>query len=211
VIRPTIAMLVACMIVASVSRTASIASTQQRAALRPVSDFDKITDQRQRAIALFVEAGKVLRSPRCLNCHPVERAPTQGDDRRPHSPPVTAGEDGHGGPGLPCAGCHGPENATVAEPSPTIQSIPGNPKWALAPASMAWQGQSLAAICAQLKDRTRNGGRSLTEIHDHIAHDRLVAWGWTPGSGRVPAPGTQAALGDLIAAWIAAGAYCPSS
>jgi hypothetical protein len=181
------------------------------AALRPASEFERITNPRERAIALFTEAGKVLQSPRCLNCHPVERIPTQGDDGHPHSPAVNGGEDGHGVPGLSCASCHGHDNFNVLEPSPTIKSIPGNPKWALAPRSMAWQHQSLGAICAQLKDRTRNGGRTLTQIQDHIAHDDLVGWGWHPGAGRQPAPGTQAALGEIIQAWIASGAECPSS
>jgi len=179
--------------------------------LKAASDFAAIRDQRERAVALFTEAGKVLQSPRCLNCHPVERAPTQGNDLRPHNPPVAGGEDGHGVAGLPCVSCHGSSNFDIPERNPTIQSIPGNLKWALAPRSMAWQGQSLASICQQLKDPRRNGGRSLAQIHEHVAHDPLVAWGWQPGAGRDPAPGTQETLGTLIAAWIAAGAHCPTS
>ena len=45
-----------------------------------------------------------------------------------------------------------------------------------------------------MKDRARNGGRDLTLLHEHIAKDDLVAWGWDPGRGRMPAPGTQALL-----------------
>jgi hypothetical protein len=33
-----------------------------------------------------------------------------------------------------------------------------------------------------------------------MAHDSLVGWAWMPGGNRVPAPGTQAQLGALIAA-----------
>jgi hypothetical protein len=178
--------------------------------LRPAAEFASIRDQRQRAVALFTEAGKVLQSPRCLNCHPVERAPTQGNDLHPHNPPMAGGEDGHGVAGLPCVSCHGQANFSVVETSTTIRSIPGNPKWGLAPRVMAWQGQSLGAICTQLKERTRNGGRTLAQIQEHMAHDDLVGWGWHPGEGRQPAPGTQAAFGELIAAWIAAGAQCPA-
>jgi len=36
-----------------------------------------------------------------------------------------------------------------------------------------------------------------------------VGWGWTPGHGRTPAPGTQKEFGDLIRAWIDNGAACP--
>jgi hypothetical protein len=53
-----------------------------------------------------------------------------------------------------------------------------------APIEMAWEGKSVAQICAQLKDPNRNGGRDLKLLHEHVAHDDLVAWGWNPGSGR---------------------------
>jgi len=34
--------------------------------LKPLSDFSKIKDLEQRAVALFQEAGKVIQSPRCM-------------------------------------------------------------------------------------------------------------------------------------------------
>ena len=74
---------------------------------------------------------------------------------------------------------------------------------------MALEGRSNGQICEQLKDPARNGNRSLAALHDHMAHDDLVAWGWNPGPGRASAPGTQAVLGDLIQAWIDTGAACP--
>jgi hypothetical protein len=74
---------------------------------------------------------------------------------------------------------------------------------------MAWQGKSLREICLQIKDETRNGGRSLWDIHKHMGTDPLVGWAWHPGEGRAPAPGTQADFGALIEAWIASGAHCP--
>jgi hypothetical protein len=74
---------------------------------------------------------------------------------------------------------------------------------------MVWQGRSLGAICTQIKDPARNGGRSLADIVEHMGHDPLVGWAWFPGGGRTPAPGTQQAFGELISAWAAAGATCP--
>lgn len=177
------------------------------ATLKAVSDFDTITDQRQRSVALFEEAGKVLQHPRCLNCHPVERAPTQGDDMHPHVPEVAGGPDNHGMPGMPCNSCHGKANSMTL--GDTVRSIPGDGHWALAPASMAWQGKSLGQICEQLKDLKRNGNRDLAKISRHMADDTLVGWAWHPGSGRQPAPGTQEQFGALINAWIATGAACP--
>jgi hypothetical protein len=176
-------------------------------ALKAVSAFSSIEEPHARSMALFVEAGKVIQSPRCLNCHPVTREPTQGNDLHAHVPPMNAGAGDHGVPGLPCKSCHGDANAATLASS--IASIPGHPRWGLAPVSMAWQGKSLREICLQLKDRASNGGRSLSEIHEHVARDSLVGWAWHPGEGRIAAPGSQAQFGALIAAWISAGAACP--
>ena len=74
---------------------------------------------------------------------------------------------------------------------------------------MAWEGKSLREICIQLKDKDRNGGRDLALLHEHIAKDDLVAWGWQPGQGREPAPGSQELAGRLVQAWIDSGAECP--
>jgi len=179
----------------------------QPAPLAPASAFSTIGDPHARSVAMFVEAAKVITSPRCMNCHPASRQPTQGDDLHPHVPPMDGGKSGRGAPGLPCTSCHGGANTSTLGSS--IASIPGNRRWGLAPADMAWQGKSLAEICTQLKDRARNGGRSLAQIHEHMATDRLVGWAWHPGEGRAPAPGTQARFGALIQAWIATGAQCP--
>ena len=75
---------------------------------------------------------------------------------------------------------------------------------------MAWYGKSPAEVCAQIKDHERNGGRTLAEIHEHMAEDSLVGWGWHPDAGRTPVPGTQARFGELIKAWIETGAECPA-
>ena len=175
--------------------------------LRALADFDTIGDPRARSAAMFVEAGKVLQHPRCLNCHPVSRQPTQGEDLHAHQPPIHGGSHDHGVAGLPCDTCHGAANVpTLGHP---IRSVPGSSHWGLAPVSMAWQGQSLAEICNQIKDPARNGGRSLAQIGEHMGRDPLVGWAWQPGEGRVPAPGTQQQFASLIEAWIATGGHCP--
>ncbi len=171
--------------------------------LRPPSAFAGIAEDRQRSAALFVEAGKVLQHPRCVNCHPAGDRPLQGDDGRAHQPAVRRGPDGHGVAGLRCTACHQTTNYDAV-------GMPGHANWHLAPATMAWQGRSLAQICAQIKDPARNGGHSLAEIVEHVTHDALVGWAWSPGVGREPAPGTQAALGALIKAWVDTGAICPA-
>ncbi len=184
----------------------AIARGGEATTLKPASAFAGIADKNARSAAIFTEMGKVLTSPRCLNCHPRTDSPTQGDTLALHNPPVTRGPDGFGAPGLECATCHGPRNATFANASGTV---PGNPKWHLAPKSMAWQGLTLGQICASIKDMKKNGGMTLTQLIDHNGKDDLVGWGWKPGAGRVPAPGTQAEFGELTKAWVESGAACP--
>jgi hypothetical protein len=196
------------------NRVASQDSTDetgsQPVALKAVSAFDSIADPKARSIAIFEEAGKVLQHPRCLNCHPANDRPLQTLKMIPHEPPVFRGPDNMGAAGMMCSTCHGAENVTVVGQSAGIQSIPGDPNWHLAPIEMAWVGKSLAAICGQLKDPARNGGKSLEAIVEHMAGDHLVGWGWNPGKGREPAPGTQKQFGDLAKAWLATGAHCPA-
>lgn len=164
--------------------------------------FAAITDRAQRSRAMFVEVSRVLTHARCVNCHPPDDTPRQGEAHVLHDPPVLRGAGDRGIPALGCNTCHQDRNAELAR-------IPGAPDWHLAPRSMVWLGKSPAQICVQLKDRARNGGRTLAQIHDHLAHDPLVAWGWEPGADRQPAPGTQAQLAELVQAWIDTGADCP--
>ncbi|QRM44781.1 Isoquinoline 1-oxidoreductase subunit [Rhizobium sp. BG4] len=189
---------------------AQTAPETDKTTLKPVASFASIADQKARSVALFEEAGKVIEHPRCLNCHPAGDRPLQTMAMHPHQPPVTRGDGGMGVPGMMCNTCHGPENAAIVGQSPTLKSIPGNPAWHLAPIEMAWVGKSLGEICQQLKDPKRNGGRDLSKIVEHMSHDSLVGWGWNPGDGREPAPGTQAEFGELIKAWVDTGAACPA-
>ena len=172
--------------------------------LRAPESFASIADRSERSRALFVEAGRVLQHPRCLNCHPVGDRPTQGNDSHPHSPLVVRGADDKGAIAMRCATCHQDANYEQS-------GVPGHPLWHVAPKSMAWQTKSLGQICEQIKDPKRNGGKTLAAIQEHMAQDSLVGWGWKPGGNREPAPGTQAQLGALIAAWIESGAACPKS
>ena len=171
-------------------------------ALRPVGSFADIEDPQLRSVALFEEAGRVIRHPRCMNCHPRTDRPTQTDAKRPHMPAVTRGPDGGGPEVLRCATCHNDSNFEAS-------GVPGNPEWALAPIEMAWQGHSLGEICRQLLDRTRSH-MTRQELLEHMLHDELVGWAWHPGGDREPAPGTQDQFGELIEAWLETGGHCPA-
>ena len=170
--------------------------------LRAVTDFAPITDRAARSRALFVEVSRVLFHPRCINCHPNGDVPHQGMQLALHDPPVLRGPEDRGVPGMECASCHQDRNQLLTR-------VPGAPHWHLAPIEMAWVGKSAREVCEQIKDRARNGGKSLAQIVEHNTHDKLVAWGWSPGAGREPAPGTQAQFGALTAAWVETGAECP--
>lgn len=167
--------------------------------LKGPSDFAGIEDEKERSQALFVEASRVFSHPRCVNCHPGAGVPLQGDDSHPHIPPVKPGT-----PVMYCFSCHQSHNVEHA-------GVPGAPHWDLAPSSMSWEGRSPKEICEQLKDRRRNANLNLEEIVEHNATDELVAWGWEPGPGRSPAPGSQAIFASLVRAWVDTGAHCPDA
>jgi hypothetical protein len=193
----TIALLCCAAVAGSVSGPAQ---TQNPNSLQSPSAFASISDASERSRAIFAEAAKVLTHPRCMNCHPATDRPLQANDKHPHEPLVMREAT--------CMTCHTERNFTLMERA-SYRSIPGHPRWMLAPPEMAWEGKSIGEICRQIKDPARNGGRDLALLHEHLAHDDLVAWGWQPGAGRDPAPGTQAQLGELIKAWIDTGAQCP--
>jgi hypothetical protein len=170
--------------------------------LKAPEQFQQIANREERSRALFNEATRVLFHPRCVNCHPNGDSPLQGDEHRVHDPAVTRGTADRGIPGLQCATCHQDKNLELAR-------VPGAPEWHLAPRQMFWMGRTAASLCAQIKDKARNGGKTLEQIVEHSAHDPLVGWGWNPGWQRTPAPGTQEQFGALMAAWVRDGAACP--
>lgn len=184
----------------------SLANTLPRVApnaLRAPEAFNAIGDKRERSRALFLEASRVMLHPRCSNCHPQGDSPYQGSPPALHDPPVTRGPEDKGVVGMECTSCHQDHNLELAR-------VPGAPDWHVAPREMAWVGKTPHQICEQVKDPKRNGGRTLAQIVDHNAHDKLVGWGWNPGSGREPAPGTQEQFGAIVQAWVDTGAECPS-
>lgn len=181
------------------SRAVIAASPSQ---LATPESFAGIADKSARSVAIFGEIGKVLTSPRCMNCHSANDRPRQGDSGRPHQPPVFRGPDGMGLPALRCSACHHETNFDPAR-------MPGHDPWAMAPTEMVWEGKSLSEICVQMRDPERNGDRSLADLVHHIGDDTLVGWAWHPGVGRTPAPGSQEQAKALVQAWVDTGAICP--
>ena len=148
----------------------------------------------------------VLMHPRCLNCHPRDDIPRQGDDQRAHVLGVVRGADNLGAFGMRCGGCHGASNQ--------LNGVPGAPGWSLAPRSMGWAGLDELALCQQLKDRDRNGDRSLQDTLTHLTDDPLVLWAWAPGHDpggkqRAPPPVSEDDFTDAVHTWVARGGPCP--
>jgi cytochrome c5 len=65
------------------------------------------------AVAAWSVVYGVLQHPRCMNCHPVNDAPLQGDQSLPHAQNVQRGKDGHGLFAMRCETCHQTQNLPV--------------------------------------------------------------------------------------------------
>jgi hypothetical protein len=158
------------------------ASQQTAGASLPVTSASsaRIGEDAAASRTAFLEAYKVLMHPRCMNCHPAGDAPLQGDDSHVHGQNVQRGPDGKGKYALKCANCHQLANL------PGLNMPPGNPNWHLPPPEMkmVFQGKSPRELARQLKDRNLNGNKSLEEIMQHVAEDKLVISCWNPGDGR---------------------------
>jgi hypothetical protein len=153
---------------------------------------------------LFTPIAKVLRDPRCMNCHPVGDRPRQGDDRHFHLQNVTRGLDDMGFVNLRCTACHRDENNHYS-------GVPGAPNWHVAPLSMGWEGLNDAQLCTVLKDKSKNGDRDVAALVEHMSSDKLVLWGWAPGGKRKPVATPHDEFVKQLVAWQSAGAPCPAA
>ncbi len=151
----------------------------------------------------FATVARVLRHPRCLNCHPSGDVPKVGDDRRLHAMGVRRGDHNFGMPAMHCNACHRSANQEAAQ-------VPGAPHWQLAPRSMGWEGLDDHDLAETLKDRSKNGDRSLEDLLHHVSEDPLVLWGWDPGVGRSPPPISHAQFVKAFRHWIDSGAASPA-
>jgi hypothetical protein len=162
---------------------------------------------KEEGLAAFETVKTVLQHPRCQNCHIPGNAPLQFDDGRVHSLGVQRGADGTGAPGLPCSTCHGTANPPA---SFGVRTPPGAPGWNLPPADkkMVFIGLSSGDLCRTVKDVKANGGKDMAALTEHVAHDKLVLWGWTPGAGRAPVSVPHDQFLAKWKVWAAAGAPC---
>lgn len=150
----------------------------------------------------FAGIAKVLRDPRCMNCHTITEFPRQADDRHRHHQLVMRGPQDKGIAPMLCASCHQAKNSPDGK-------VPGAPHWQLAPLSMGWEHlKTDKALCEALVDRSKNGDRDTDKLVAHMLSDPLVQWAWEPGARRPPAT-SQKEFHDLVRRWASKGAACP--
>ena len=156
------------------------------------------------SVKAFKEVYRVLKSPRCMNCHPSGDIPLQGDDSHLHTMSPKRGVEGKGLFAMKCANCHQPQN------TPGLHTPPGNPNWHLPPADMKmiFQGRTPYQLAKQLVNPKQNGNKNMQQLIEH-ADDGLVLSGWNPGEGRTLPPISHAEFKKAWITWIKTGAYAP--
>ena len=153
---------------------------------------------------------QVTSHPRCSNCHvgasnrPMWSGPAYGRTRT-HGMNVNAGESRIGAETIACSTCHAYRETYNAAPHAAPQVAAD---WRLPPVEAEWFGKTSEDVCNQLRDPERNGDRTYLELANHLDHDVILHWAWTPGGGREPAPFTlQDHVNDILA-WGVAGMPC---
>ncbi|MEO1415125.1 MAG: hypothetical protein AAFW00_07590 [Bacteroidota bacterium] len=168
----------------------------------PSTEEDSPDDE---SLIAFNKMMDVLTHQRCLNCHPSDNIPKQGEDSHPHRFDITRANAS--GAATNCNTCHQASNNDFS-------GVPGAPDWALAPHSMRWEGLSRVEIATSMMNRANNGNRSAEDIMHHLTEHELVLWAWEPGMDVAGNPRELPPVSkeDYIAAvkkWIELGAIIP--
>ena len=110
---------------------------------------------------------------------------------RLHQPPVFRGADGMA-PRRCAARCATGQPTLIQAMSPATRGgIWRRSRW-------PGRASRLRQICAQIKDPERNAAGRCRILSNTSARDGLVGWGWAPGAGRTPVPGSQEEAGALV-------------
>jgi hypothetical protein len=159
-------------------------------------------------LVAFESIRGVLQNPRCQNCHARGDIPLQGDDGRLHAQNVQRGPDGKGMVGERCTTCHGPVNPPDSYGLRTPPGVSTGWRMPKPEDGLVFVGVAPGALCEQIKDPARNGGKDMAALRVHL-DDPLVTWAWAPGRGRAPIAMTHEAFVATWMTWANAGAPCP--
>lgn len=169
--------------------------------IHPAFSAEKMTSEEA-----FDKMMDVLTHQRCMNCHPSDNVPKQGEDSHAHYFDI---DRMNVATATNCNTCHQASNNLSS-------GVPGAPDWSLAPHTMRWEGLSRIEIAQSMMDKSRNGGRSAEDIMHHLTEHELVLWAWEPG---VDAAGTPRELPpvskedyiEAVKLWIEEGAVIPEN
>lgn len=156
------------------------------------------------SLIAFNKMMDVLTHQRCVNCHPSDNIPKQGEDSHAHRFEISRT---NGTAATNCMTCHQSTNNTYS-------GVPGAPHWALAPHKMRWEGLSKVEIAKSMMNPKTNGNRTPDDIMHHLTEHELVLWAWEPGVDAEgnPREAPPVPVDEYIAAvkkWIALGAVIP--
>ena len=177
---------------------------------RTINDFDPGSVSTEAGLENWQKFYEVASHPRCSNCHvgadniPMWSGPSYGKTRR-HGMNINADESRIGAETIECSTCHRETNSAAPHGPPGAHLA-----WQLAPVEADWFAKSSRHICEQLKDKERNGGRSIREVAIHLDHDEVLHWAWSPGGNRQPVPHSLQETMDALMKWAAAGTPCPA-
>lgn len=194
----------------TVSLTALLLSTALAHAEGSVSITPPESVSKADGLAAWTRIYEVTSHPRCSNCHvgadniPMWSGPSYGKPQK-HGMNINAGESRIGAEFIECSTCHS-ERVGINDMPHAAPQVAMN--WRLAPVEAEWFGKSSTEVCNQLRDPAQNGDRDFMAIAQHLDHDLILHWAWTPGGGREPAPySLQEHVNDVLA-WGVAGQPC---
>ena len=174
--------------------TLSADATRGSSSFRSPSAFQNIGDPAQRSRA-HLRRDRKGADPSALHELPSCRRPAAAGRRSPSSISRRPGartclRRQLARPATPIANFTLHDARVISRASPAIRA--GSSR------RCRWPGKASrsARFAGRSRTRTRNGGRDLALLQEHIAKDDLVAWGWNPGAGREPAPGSQELAGQ---------------
>ncbi len=156
------------------------------------------------SVIAFNKMMDVLTHQRCINCHPSDNIPKQGEDSHAHRFGITRANSMDA---TNCNTCHQAANNNFS-------GAPGAPEWSLAPHKMRWEGLSRVEIAKSMMNKENNGNRSAEDIMHHLTEHELVLWAWEPGVGvdgkpRELPPVPVDEYIDAVKKWIELGAQIP--
>ncbi len=155
----------------------------------------------------------VASHPRCTNCHVGSSGRPAWDDlgfgpKRLHGMNITADDSRIGALSVPCRTCHigAAGKNDLPHAAPQVDDA-----WRLPPVELAWRGKTSAEVCQQFRNPETNDGFDVVQLVEHVRTSVFVSYGFTPGAGRNPAPGSVEELAIHLEEWGAAGMPCEGS